>query len=218
MEDCAICVEYPAIECDGKVIFKGKDENGCPLEPICLEEEKVCRTDDECAQPLCGVASCVMEGEESVGECKITELEECKEAECVDGEERIVTCETGEELTVKICEEGLWKSTGVECAGKIGLECVQCGNSCVSQEEIATMMCTETTEEFDCIEKSGQCVSSELEEEHILGNECETVGDCGGARKKRLLLKKNNQKNQILMKKQKKQVLQEELYLASLEV
>ena len=27
-----------------------------------------------------------------MGECKITELEECEEAECVDGEEKIQSC------------------------------------------------------------------------------------------------------------------------------
>jgi len=59
VEDCILCPEYPPIECAGKVIFKGRDKNGCPLEPICMEEKEFCETDEDCVQPLCGIAKCV---------------------------------------------------------------------------------------------------------------------------------------------------------------
>jgi hypothetical protein len=80
-EDCTfeMCPVHDAIECSGKVIFEGEDENGCSLPPICIEEEKECFANEDCAQPSCGVAECVKE--DDVGICKITELTEC-EMEC----------------------------------------------------------------------------------------------------------------------------------------
>jgi len=56
-QDCAMCPTYDPINCSGKVIFSGKDENGCPLEPVCVEEDS-CTTDEDC-KFLCGLGSCV---------------------------------------------------------------------------------------------------------------------------------------------------------------
>jgi hypothetical protein len=50
-EDCSICPTYPPLECDGKVIFSGEDENGCPLEPVCIEEKGLCEVTEDCEQP-----------------------------------------------------------------------------------------------------------------------------------------------------------------------
>lgn len=108
-EDCIKCAVYDAVNCSGKVIFEGKDKEGCPLKPICLEETDYCEKNEDCIQPLCGIAECVER------KCRTIGLEECKEAECNDGEEKIQNCDNDEEIIVGLCQEGLWKRTGVEC-------------------------------------------------------------------------------------------------------
>ncbi len=116
-EDCAFasCPEYPAIECDGKIIFSGEDENGCPLEPTCVEEKNFCNSNEECKQPLCGISECVKDNSENVqGTCQVAKLTECKSAECADGEKEIKKCESGKEITSKICIDGIWKKTEEE--------------------------------------------------------------------------------------------------------
>ena len=109
LEDCSICEDHSSLECVGTVIFSGHEENGCPLEPICLPEDQSCESDADCTDPLCGQASCIE------GKCKITELTECKEAECIDGEEKIQHCEEGESKITEKCIEGLWVETGIAC-------------------------------------------------------------------------------------------------------
>ncbi len=135
-EDCSTCFEYEAIECNGKVIFSGKDNVGCPLEPICIREEISCEIDEDCVDPLCGDATCVE------GKCQVTELRECQEPKCVEGQEKIQHCQPGEEIVSEKCIEGLWVKTNVECQvleGEleetifevVGDECVvksDCGN------------------------------------------------------------------------------------------
>ncbi len=108
VEDCSLCPQYPAINCFGKVIFKGKDENNCSLEPICMQEQESCEKTEDCLQPLCGKAECIE------GKCQVAELTECKEQECVGGDKKIINCGS-EELTTEICGEGLWKKTSIEC-------------------------------------------------------------------------------------------------------
>lgn len=113
-EDCAFaaCPEYPAIECDGKVIFSGEDENGCPLKPTCVEEVNFCNSNEECKQPLCGISECVKDNSENAqGTCQVAKLTECKLAECADGEKEIKKCESGKEIISQICINGLWKKT-----------------------------------------------------------------------------------------------------------
>ena len=175
--DCTECPIYEAIECSGEVLFEGEDENGCPLPPICIEDSSYCREDIDCDQPLCGIAQCIE------GTCQTTELTECKEKECEEGEKRIAECGFGKEVVVKICSEGLWKKTGASCEeGGDVLDCVPCGNSCMPREQTFVASCLETTEEFDCIEKNNGCVVSQLEgdDEEGAGSECVTIGDCGG--------------------------------------
>ena len=135
LSDCAICVEHKPIECNGRIIFSGQDKNGCSLEPVCLSDEIICESDADCADPLCGDASCVE------GKCKVIELTECREPECAEGSKKTVKCGSGEEIIVENCFEGTWKKTGLECetaeqeAEKIeevvGEECIvksDCGN------------------------------------------------------------------------------------------
>lgn len=111
-QDCKICPEYPAIECSGKVIFSGEDENKCPLKPVCLEEKESCNSDTDCQQPLCGKAQCVE------NKCKVTGLEECKTEECIEGEEKLKECSSEEKIVTEKCINGLWQKTNIECENK----------------------------------------------------------------------------------------------------
>jgi hypothetical protein len=78
------------------------------------------------------------------------------------------------------------------------LECVKCGNGCISKDELPVVSCFETTEEFECVSKGKEeCVrvdfdegEEEIEEEievegkikdeEIVGDECTVASDCGG--------------------------------------
>ena len=107
-EDCSECKVYDAINCTGKVIFKGRDENNCPLEPICIEESLSCSATEDCFQPLCGKAECVE------GKCVLQGLSECREAECNGGQEKVLKC-GNEEIISEKCFDGVWRKTGAEC-------------------------------------------------------------------------------------------------------
>ena len=180
-QDCSICPEHKPIECkeSEKAIFSGEDENGCSLNPICLEEDS-CQTDDDC-RFRCGIGKCVFENEDK-GKCVLAELSECKDAECVDGDKKIQNCDSGEHLIFEICDDGYWKETGLECEEKSKeiLDCLPCGNECLPKETVELAFCQETTEEFYCVEKDGWCVIFGLEEKQWFGGECSTIQDCGG--------------------------------------
>ncbi|MBR9703787.1 hypothetical protein GOV12_00110, partial [Candidatus Pacearchaeota archaeon] len=110
-EDCGVCEYDIKIECKPgtKAIFKGKDKNGCPLDPICIEEKESCDVDNDCSDPLCGDASCVE------GVCKVLEIKECKEQECVDGDKKMGECPDGSEIINAICTEGMWNYLDIFC-------------------------------------------------------------------------------------------------------
>src|SRR3989344_3124899 len=108
-QDCANCQEYPALECVGRVIFSGKDANGCALEPICLNETESCTTDQDCSPSLCGIASCIE------NRCQVSTLTECRESECIDGQERAGHCNSGEDIIIEVCVDGLWSGTNILC-------------------------------------------------------------------------------------------------------
>ncbi|MFH1326825.1 MAG: hypothetical protein ABIH59_01730 [archaeon] len=109
-KDCTICQEHPAIECSGQVIFKGEDENGCVLPPICLEKINECSVDADCGpNPLCGKVACIE------NTCQLTKLDQCTQAKCIEGQEKIQECESGDKILVEICSKGLWKTTGEKC-------------------------------------------------------------------------------------------------------
>ena len=157
--DCVQCKSYDAINCTGKVIFKGKDEIGCPLEPICIEETLSCSQNSDCSQPLCGKAEC------NEGRCEVSTLEECREAECSEGQEKILKCNDGNEIISEKCFDGVWKDTGIECAvsggGRDGNESDSgvveevivdggAGNECVVKEDCGGI---------DDVCSNGRCVA-----------------------------------------------------------
>ncbi len=52
-QDCVVCEVYEPPECpNGKIIWKGKDNVGCSLPPICVVTEKACESDSDCPQPI----------------------------------------------------------------------------------------------------------------------------------------------------------------------
>jgi len=111
-EDCSLCQQYAPIECSGRVIFKGKDENNCSLEPTCIKEQ-TCSANEDC-KFLCGRGECVG------GKCQVKELSECSEQECTDGTQKTMNCESGESITSSTCSNGLWVDTGLACPGNNG--------------------------------------------------------------------------------------------------
>jgi hypothetical protein len=147
-EDCALCQEYAPIECSGRVIFKGKDEKGCPLEPVCIEEQ-ICNADEDC-KFLCGVGECIE------GKCKVKELSECSEEECADGAQKIMSCKSGESIVSSICVNKLWTDTGMRCSE--GDEDIK---EEIFEEEIVGNVCTTRAdcgrEEDVC--SNGKCIS-----------------------------------------------------------
>ncbi len=170
VEDCAICFEHAAIECEGNVIFSGKDERGCPLNPICIEETMTCEIDDDCQNPLCGNAECV----DSL--CQVTELEECKEAECEEGQEKIKQCGT-EELVSAICINGLWNKISIDCGGLekeiieeivveeiVGGECVA-RSDCGGENDVCSNgKCVTIPQVVDVVDEEGDGPTGEADE------------------------------------------------------
>ncbi|MBS3089661.1 hypothetical protein J4461_02135 [Candidatus Pacearchaeota archaeon] len=108
-QDCSTCPDYDAIECSGRVIFSGQNASGCPLPPICVQEVSSCNATSDCQQPLCGIAECI----EST--CKVTELQECRESECSEGEEQYLSCSSGERVVNAVCDSGIWKQLNAIC-------------------------------------------------------------------------------------------------------
>src|SRR3989338_310845 len=170
-EDCALCPQYAPIECSGKVIFKGKDENNCSLEPICIEEQ-TCVVNEDC-KFLCGNGECVE------GKCQVKELSECSEQECDDGTQKTMNCGSGENIISSMCSNGLWTDTGLACPGTVEEEVEEeivigdvVGNQCTSLSDCGG-------ENDVC--SNGQCVAlperievEETEEEDNVIEEPET--------------------------------------------
>ena len=152
-QDCAKCKGYEAIECFGKVIFKGKDENGCSLEPICLNETVSCNVNDECVQPLCGKAECME------NKCELIKLDECKEAECIDGEEKILNCEEGNIVNEK-CIDGLWRKTNIECQISLAVDETKT-DEIIIEEQIIENECNvkEDCGNPDDVCSNGKCIT-----------------------------------------------------------
>jgi len=140
----AACLELSPIECSegSRVFFSRYDnETNCPIETSCLEETESCKANEDCRQPACGIAECIE------NKCEVTGLAECKELECVDGDERI--CEVDGRI-VEICSDGFWEETG-ECSVEaeirnesiVGNECLsanECGNDNVCNNGVCQML------------------------------------------------------------------------------
>ncbi|MDP3026805.1 MAG: hypothetical protein Q8N63_03785 [Nanoarchaeota archaeon] len=147
-EDCALCPQYAPIECSGKVIFKGKDENNCLLEPICIEAQ-TCSVNEDC-KFLCGAGECVE------GKCQVKELSECSEQECTDGTQKTMNCESGESIISSTCSNGLWIDTGLACSGA--------GNEIEEEIIVGDVVGNQCTTLSDCggendVCSNGQCVA-----------------------------------------------------------
>ncbi|MFH0711636.1 MAG: hypothetical protein V1889_00760 [archaeon] len=152
-EDCSLCPQHAPIECSGKVIFKGKDKNNCPLEPICIEEQ-TCNVNEDC-KFLCGSGECVE------GKCQVKELSECSEQECTDGTQKTMNCESGESIVFSSCSNGLWVDTGIVCAGVSGEGIGEGVEEEVIVEEVVGNQCDGLS---DCggendVCSNGQCVT-----------------------------------------------------------
>ncbi len=168
-EDCSACPKHPPIECGGNVIFKGKDEKGCPLEPVCINETRTCEKNDDCVQPLCGIAECIR------GVCQTTDLTECREPECSDGDEKIINCKSGEKLVTAKCIDGLWKNLPI-----IHKECEIIEEENITSPEPITNL-TQPIETPIPIEQQPTPVPEPITTpEPIAGNECTLKEDCGG--------------------------------------
>ena len=111
-EDCSLCPQYAPIECSGRVIFSGTDENNCSLGPTCIKEQ-TCSANEDC-KFLCGEGECVK------GKCQVKELIKCSEQECTDETQKTMNCESGESIISSLCSNGLWISTGLACTGVSG--------------------------------------------------------------------------------------------------
>ncbi len=167
-EDCFLCPQYPAINCSGKVIFKGKDENNCPLEPICLEEE-TCSVNEDC-KFLCGDGECIK------GKCKVKGLRECEEAQCVAGDKKILNCQTGEQVVIEECIEGLWLKTGIECEIREENRTEDsCNSYCLTQPRLMCEGDWQISGNYPDCNCNWVCQA-----EDIVRDECATREDCGG--------------------------------------
>jgi hypothetical protein len=172
-QDCVQCPVYEAVSCEGKLMFSGTDEGGCQLPPVCVED-KACFSDNDC-EFRCGKGECIFEDDSGEGVCELVELGECSEAECVDGEEKVKNCDSGEQLIVGFCVDGLWEETGLNCEGgeiPEGLGCTSCGNDCITKEQSMVVDCSLPTIKFDCVEHNDECVV--VEEESL---DCAKCGD-----------------------------------------
>jgi len=154
-EDCALCPQYAPIECDGRVIFKGKDGNNCSLEPTCIEEQ-TCSANEDC-KFLCGNGECVE------GKCQVKELSECSEQECTDGTQRTMDCESGENIIASICSNGLWIRTELACPGANEGETEE-GEVVVGEVVVGEVVGNQCASLSDCggendVCSNGQCVT-----------------------------------------------------------
>ncbi len=124
-----VCLELPAIECEegSRVFFSRYDNNtNCPIETSCLKETESCTVNEDCNQPACGTAECIE------NKCEVTGLAECRELECLEGDEKI--CESDGRI-VEICNNGFWEKTG-ECQQESEIiDEIIVGNECVSADD-----------------------------------------------------------------------------------
>jgi hypothetical protein len=138
--DCVTCPEIKPVNCQGDLIPKGVDKNGCLLEPICLKSSDSCTIDSDCETPLCGKVQCI------AGECHTISFEQCTQAKCVDGEKQVQKCINGEEITTAICMNKIWKDTGQTCESPTGepieTSIEEKGEACEKKEDCIRGICS----------------------------------------------------------------------------
>jgi len=140
IEDCVTCPEIKPVNCQGNLIPKGVDKNGCLLEPICLKSSNSCIIDSDCETPLCGKVQCIF------GECHTTSFEQCTQAKCIDGEKQVQKCTNGEEITKAMCMNKVWKDTGQICESPAGepikIPIEEKGEACEKKVDCASGVCS----------------------------------------------------------------------------
>jgi len=161
-EDCVVCEIYEPPECpNGKIVWKGKDEFGCHLPPICIVIVKECEIDEDCPQPDCGISQCIK------GKCKVTELITDCVTGCKEGKIKKRKCKDGSEITTAICSANQWVETGYDCPEVPEIppeeECPPLPISCWCPDET---LCPQLTDEKDC-RYWGECPEEEIPEEEI---------------------------------------------------
>ncbi|MCR4327012.1 MAG: hypothetical protein NUV46_00325 [Nanoarchaeota archaeon] len=147
-QDCLSCPVFETIDCKGRVIYSGTDENNCSLQPICVENEISCNVKEDCENPLCGESECVE------GMCKVVNLGECREVECNEEEKKMKNCASGEQLVDSVCDGGTWKNLGLECEGE-EIEVVKEETEILSNECSVASDCGGTND----VCSNGRCVS-----------------------------------------------------------
>ena len=171
-EDCVRCAEHEPIKCSGRVEFEGEDEKGCPLPPVCIEEEVRCDKDEDCEQPKCGVVGCVKDNSDEKGICEMITLTKCEESICEAGEKQIKECED-EELVSAVCVNGNWEYMDVECLMDEGEDCNQHCNDYMSTLMPScpgNLKISGTYPDCSC---NWVC-------EELVNDECVMASDCGG--------------------------------------
>ena len=186
-EDCVKCPEHKAIECLGEVIFKGEDENGCPLEPVCLETES-CVVNDDC-DFRCGIGECVYEHKaDETGKCKLVELTECVTSDCEGGDTEESLCDNGDKIVIRVCsDDGKWVDLHTECPQKTS------DNVCCSEPGEDDRYIYRWRSKEECSSPPGaefgvkivgdsNCQEKIEKPKPIVGEECVLANDCGGGR------------------------------------
>lgn len=179
--DCKKCPEYPPIDCQGEVIFKGKDKDGCSIDPICMPKTNSCDTTQDCDQPLCGNAECIS------GECRTTSLSDCREKTCTEGEQKLQKCVSGEQIAIEICTNSAWKPTGFKCSGAISTEepiiqTKNTGKTIIQDSTNVGEPIVQTTNQNACrlltacgnprdVCSNGMCITPPLKKENTLASE-----------------------------------------------
>ncbi|MCK5449735.1 hypothetical protein KAI32_02620, partial [Candidatus Pacearchaeota archaeon] len=176
--DCSACKVWDAIECSGNVIFSGEDVNGCPLEPICIEDVEYCEVADDCPRSLCGKSECVE------NECVVAELTECQEVECVDGQKKATRCESGEIIFDGICLDGIWRNLFISCPEGVGSVCGndECENSLGEDSYNCPTDCEWTCGNGFCEPfEGGKCdedCDSSVSDKKDYGEDCSSDDEC----------------------------------------
>jgi len=167
-----ICQALPSVNCSegSKAFFSRYDNTNCPIETSCLKETDSCNVNEDCIQPACGIAEC------RENKCEVTQLTECRELECIEGDERI--CESDGRI-VEICNNGFWEKTG-ECEQTpeirnetiVGNECLSasdCGNDNICNngmcQVLPQVIITEPVEEVLIGEKEQEQQTEEQTQE-----------------------------------------------------
>ena len=160
-EDCVVCEIYEPPECpNGKIVWKGKDQFGCHLPPICVVTEKACEVDNDCPKPKCGISSCIE------NECKVTELTTGCEDGCKEGKTKKRKCKDASEIVTAVCSANQWVETGNDCP-EVPKKCEEGETNtttCEDESEIVIKQCIDS----EWVETGEKCPEEEIPPEECL--------------------------------------------------